>query len=130
MNKREILGKLHDALNAITQANGYQTDLGSYVQYGVTIPTWRGQYEIQWIDLEDQYQARTERLLMVQINSIGYGDRATLRELSLSMQQDLEKAIRSFCLGLGRVSYRKEVIESSEDSAVNLVAEVEVPIRE
>jgi len=130
VNKPQILAKLHDALTAITQANGYQTDLGAYVQYGITIPTWRGQYEIQWIDLEDSYQLRNERSLKAQVNSIGYGDRSTLRELSLSMQRDLEQAFGSFCLGIAKVSYTKEVVESSEDSAVNLIAELEIPIRE
>lgn len=127
MSKSALLREIATELPKILVANGFHTNLGAVVQYGITIPSWREVDELQWLDASDDYQGISKSLATVIVSAVGYGDRLSLLEKGIQIEEDLRKAFSCCCLGRGRVSITKEVKETGDDCAINVVAEVVLP---
>jgi hypothetical protein len=128
VSKSALLREIAVKLTEILVSNGYQTNLGEKVQYGITVPSWRNVDEIQWIDGEEAYQERLKSLATVTISAVGYGDRSELLEKGIRFEEDLKQCFAQCCLARGRINVSKAVEESGDNSAINVVFEVVLPL--
>lgn len=125
MNKAEILKRVDQELKLIQIANGFLTELGLNVQYGISGEGWEGSPGIQWVDGEDNYVKRDQSDLLITVSAVDYGDRSQLLEKGINIECDLKKVFKSCGLAQAKISIMKSV-EVAKLAAIQVTALIEM----
>lgn len=124
MQKSDLIYHLHETLPKITTENGYQTQLGAKVLYGIDVRSWQGEFELQWIDeiTRPSEKLASGEAVEIVISAIGYCDRSDALGVSTEIEEDLRKALRSVsCLAGGQITVEKTFEQGSEFGAVEVL---------
>jgi hypothetical protein len=131
----KILEDLQDALKAITFANGHLTNIGNNVVYWQDTDFEYGESALVFRDtIEDisQNNYPYEKTLIVEICAIQQNAEDALLLVSSKILKDLEKAIDTFEIDLGkaRITNTEKFVETKGKKTLKIKVKVKIEYRD